>query len=125
MSYPVRYAQVDGLNLAYQVVGDGPIDLVMVDEWATPLEGRWDVPAIASRVNRLASFARVISFDKRGIGLSDPVDVPGMAMPELWVRDVVAVVDAVGADRPGVFGAHEGGPIALLFAAHFRNAPMG
>jgi len=117
MGHPVRYAQVDGLNLAYQVVGDGPIDLVMVDEWATPLEGRWDVPAIASRMNRLASFARVISFDKRGIGLSDPCDVPGMAMPELWVRDVVAVVDAVGANRPVLFGAHEGGPIALLYAA--------
>jgi class 3 adenylate cyclase len=117
MSYPVRYAQVDGLNLAYQVVGDGPIDLVMVDEWATPLEGRWDVPAIASRLNRLASFARIISFDKRGIGLSDPFDVPGMAMPELWVRDLVAVVDAAGAKRPVLFGAHEGGPIALLYAA--------
>ena len=61
MSYPVRYAQVDGLNLAYQVVGDGPIDLVMVDEWATPLEGRWDVPAIASPLNRLASFARSLA----------------------------------------------------------------
>jgi class 3 adenylate cyclase len=117
MGHPVRYAHVDGLNLAYQVVGDGPIDLVMVDEWATPLEGRWDVPAIASRVNRLASFARVISFDKRGIGLSDPSDVPGMAMPELWVRDLVAVVDAAGANRPVLFGAHEGGPIALLYAA--------
>jgi class 3 adenylate cyclase len=117
MGYPVRYAKVDGLNLAYQVVGDGPIDLVLVDEWATPLEGRWDVPAIASRLDRLASFARVISFDKRGIGLSDPFDVPGMAMPELWVRDVVAVVDAAGARRPVLFGAHEGGPIALLYAA--------
>jgi class 3 adenylate cyclase len=125
MSYPVRYAQVDGLNLAYQVVGDGPIDLVMVDEWATPLEGRWDVPAIASRVNRLAAFARVISFDKRGIGLSDPVDVPGMAMPELWVRDLVAVVDAVGADRPVLFGAHEGGPIALLYAASLPERTDG
>ncbi|MEL7156512.1 MAG: alpha/beta hydrolase, partial [Actinomycetota bacterium] len=66
MAHPVRYLEVDGLQLAYQVVGDGPIDLVLVDEWATPLEGRWDVPAIAGRLNRLASFARVISFDKRG-----------------------------------------------------------
>ena len=49
MAHPVRYTQVDGLNIAYQVVGDGPIDLVMVDEWSTPLEGRWDVPAIAGR----------------------------------------------------------------------------
>ena len=58
MDYPVRYARVDGLNLTYQVVGDGPIDVVLVDEWATPLERRWDVPAIASRIDRLASFAR-------------------------------------------------------------------
>lgn len=117
MSYPVQYTNVDGLNVAYQVVGDGPIDLVMVDEWATPLEGRWDVPAIAGRLDRLASFARLISFDKRGIGLSDPGDPARLAVPELWVRDLVAVVDAVGANKPVIFGAHEGGPIALMYAA--------
>ena len=117
MDHPVRYAQVDGLNLAYQVVGDGPIDLVLVDEWATPLEGRWSVPAIAGRLNRLASFARLISFDKRGIGLSDAGDPARLATPELWVRDLVAVVDAVGSECPVIFGAHEGGPIALMYAA--------
>ncbi len=115
MAHPVHYTQVDGLNIAYQVVGDGPIDLVMVDEWATPLEGRWDVPAIAGRLNRLASFARVISFDKRGIGLSE--SGPDIATPEVWVRDLVAVVDAAGAERPVIFAAHEGGPIALMYAA--------
>lgn len=115
MAHPVRYTQVDGLNIAYQVVGDGPIDLVMVDEWATPLEGRWDVPAIAGRLNRLCSFARVISFDKRGIGLSE--SGPDIATPEVWVRDLVAVVDAAGAERPVIFAAHEGGPIALMYAA--------
>lgn len=116
-SPPIHYTMVDDLNLAYQVVGDGPIDLIMVDEWATPLEARWDVPAIAGRLNRLASFARVISFDKRGIGLSDHGPSSEMATPELWVRDVVAVADAVGAERPVLFGTHEGGPIALLYAA--------
>lgn len=115
MTHPVRYTQVDGLNIAYQVVGDGPIDLVMVDEWSTPLEGRWDVPAIAGRLNRLSSFARVISFDKRGIGLSE--SGPDIATPEVWVRDLVAVVDAAGAERPVIFAAHEGGPIALMYAA--------
>lgn len=117
MVHPIRYADVDGLNVAYQVVGDGPIDLVMVDEWSTPLEGRWEVPAIAGRLNRLASFARVISFDKRGIGLSDPGEPACVAVPEFWVRDLVAVVDAVGAEKPVIFGAHEGGPIALMYAA--------
>jgi class 3 adenylate cyclase len=115
-SPPVGYAEVDGLNLAYQVVGDGPIDLILLDEWATPLEGRWDVPAIARRLERLASFARVISFDKRGTGLSDGDD-DDVATPELWVRDVVAVADAAGAGSAVVFGTHEGGPIALLYAA--------
>ncbi len=118
MSRPsVRYLEVDGLQLAYQVVGDGPIDLILVDEWATPLETRWDVPAIAGRLERLASFARVISFDKRGIGLSDSAPSEELATPEIWVRDVVAVADEVGAERPVLFGTHEGGPIALLFAA--------
>ncbi|MEM8923601.1 MAG: adenylate/guanylate cyclase domain-containing protein [Actinomycetota bacterium] len=117
MAHPVRYAEVDGLHLAYQVIGEGPIDLVLVDEWATPLEARWEVPAIAGRLNRLSSFARVISFDKRGIGLSDAGDRDLLATPELWVRDVVAVVDAAGAERPVILGAHEGGPIAMMYAA--------
>ncbi len=117
MAHPVRYVSVDGIDIAYQVVGDGPIDLVLVDEWSTPLEARWEVPAIASRLNRLASFARVISFDKRGIGLSGQGDRNRIATPELWVRDLVAVVDAVGAERPVILGAHEGGPIAMMYAA--------
>lgn len=114
---PIDYVEVDGLQLAYQVVGDGPIDLIMIDEWVTPLEARWDVPAIANRLDRLASFARVISFDKRGIGLSDHAPIGENATPELWVRDVVAVAGATGAERPVLFGTHEGGSIALLYAA--------
>ncbi len=118
MSPPtIRYAEVDGLQLAYQVVGEGPLDLVLVDEWSTPLEARWEVPAIAGRLNRLASFARVISFDKRGIGLSDAPSDSEHATAELWVRDLVAVLDANQSTRPVVVGAAEGGPIALLFAA--------
>jgi len=113
----IRYAKSDGLHLAYQVVGDGPHDLVLVTEWATPLEARWEIPAISRRLERLTSFARVISFDKRGIGLSDPAPIDEVATPELWVRDLVAVLDAVGSERPIVFGAHEGGQIAMLFAA--------
>lgn len=118
MSAPgIEYTRVDGIDLAYQIVGDGPLDLILVDEWATPLEARWDVPAIAGRLDRLASFARVISFDKRGIGLSGHGPTEDTATPELWVRDLVAVADATDANRPVLFGAHEGGPIALLHAA--------
>lgn len=119
MGHDIHYTEIDGISLAYQVVGDGPIDIVMVDEWATPLEERWNVPAIAGRLNRLAESARLISFDKRGIGLSDPVEPATMGTPELWVRDLVAVTRATGADHPVIFGAHEGGPIALMYAATF------
>lgn len=117
MSRDIRYTTVDGLQIAYQTVGDGPMDVVLVDEWATPLEDRWNVPAIAGRLDRLAASARLISFDKRGIGLSDPGPSNEMATPELWVRDLAAVIDAAGAERPVVVGAHEGGPISLLYAA--------
>ncbi|MEO1061757.1 MAG: adenylate/guanylate cyclase domain-containing protein [Actinomycetota bacterium] len=118
MSAPlIEYAESDGLRIAYQVVGDGPLDLVLVTEWATPLEERWNVPAIAGRLERLASFSRVISFDKRGIGLSDRGGADDMFTPEVWVRDLVAVMDAAGAARPVLFGAHEGGPITVLCAA--------
>lgn len=118
MSRPaIEYAECDGLRLAYQVVGEGPIDLVMVTEWATPLEERWNVPAIAGRLDRLSSFARVISFDKRGIGLSDRGGADDISTPEVWVRDLVAVMEAAGVERPVLLGAHEGGPIALLCAA--------
>lgn len=113
----IRYASSDDLKLAYQVVGDGPLDLVLVTEWATPLEDRWEVPAIAGRLRRFTSFARVISFDKRGIGLSDRAPLDQVSTPELWVRDLVAVLDAAGSQRTVVFGAHEGGQIAALFAA--------
>lgn len=116
MNPPVRYADVDGLHLAYQVSGEGPRDLVLVDEWATPLEARWEVPAIAGRLDRLGSFARLVSFDKRGIGLSDGV-ASDIATPELWVHDLSLVLDAAGASRPVVMGTHEGGPIAMLYAA--------
>lgn len=114
---PIRYVEVDDLQLAYQVVGEGPIDIMMLDEWATPLEARWDVPAIAGRLDRLAAFARVISFDKRGIGLSDHGPTDEIATPEIWVRDVAAVAHATGAEQPVLFGTHEGGSIALLYAA--------
>ena len=113
----VAYATCDGLKLAYQVVGDGPVDLLLLGEWATPLEHRWDVPKIAGPLRRLASFSRVITFDKRGIGLSDRSPLTDLATPEMWVRDTQAVLDEIGVDRVVVVGAHEGGPVGILFAA--------
>jgi class 3 adenylate cyclase len=121
----VCYATVDELDLAYQVVGDGPINLLLLTEWATPLESRWDVPKIAGPLRRLSSFCRVISFDKRGIGLSDRSPIGDLSTPELWVRDTVAVLDHAAIDNVVVVGAHEGGQIAALFAASLPNRTDG
>jgi class 3 adenylate cyclase len=106
----------DDTYIAYQVVGDGP-DLVLLDGWVTPLEGRWEEPSIAAALWRLASFTRVISFDRRGIGLSDPAPFDIASTLEAWTDDVSTVMDAVGCERAAFFGHHDGGWPAMLFAA--------
>jgi len=110
----VRYAKSpDGVNLAYQVVGEGPIDLVIVPGYISELDNWWE--AWSGRlVRRLSSFSRLILFDKRGVGLSDR---PERIVVEDWVEDVVTVLDAVGSVRPAVLGMSAGGKIAMLFAA--------
>jgi pimeloyl-ACP methyl ester carboxylesterase len=113
-----RYAKtVDGVHIAYQVVGDGRVDLVFVMGWASNVEAMWEEPNLARFLSRLASFSRLILFDKRGVGLSD--HVPEMHLPSLETRmdDVRAVMDAVESERAVVFGVSEGGPMAMLFAA--------
>lgn len=113
----IEYVQTDdGLYIAYQVFGDGP-DVVLLDGWVIPLETRWELPAVAAAIKRLGSFARVISFDKRGIGLSDPAPFDVSTTLEAWTDDVATVLDAVGADRAALFGHHDGGWPAMLFAA--------
>jgi class 3 adenylate cyclase len=112
---PIRYAPSGDVSIAYQTVGEGPIDLVLVLGFATHLELQWELPAFQRFVERLASFARVILFDKRGTGLSDAVT----AVPTLEERidDVRAVMDAAGSERAAFFGISEGGPMSVLFAA--------
>ena len=112
---PVSYATAGDLSIAYQVVGDGPIDLVLVLGFATHLEIQWESPPFADFCQRLGSFSRLIIFDKRGTGLSDPV----AAAPTLEQRidDVGAVMDAVGSERAALLGVSEGGPMSTLFAA--------
>ena len=112
-----RYAKGPGGNIAYQVVGDGPIDLVIVPGWFSHVDMLWGDPGWANFVGELASFARVILYDKLGTGLSDPVD----AVPNLESRadDLRAVLDAASSDRPALFGFSEGGPISVLLAATF------
>lgn len=112
---PTQYARSEEASIAYQVVGDGPKDLVLVPGFATHLELEWESPPYARFMERLASFSRLIVFDKRGTGLSDPVtEVPTL---EQRVDDVRAVMDAVGSERAALFGISEGGPMCVLFAA--------
>lgn len=110
-----RYARCGDLNLAYQVFGEGELDLVFIPGWISHVDLAWEVPAYARFMSRVARFARVIVFDKRGSGLSDPVKDP----PTLLERaeDVGAVMDAVGSTRASLVGYSEGGPLAAVYAA--------
>jgi pimeloyl-ACP methyl ester carboxylesterase/DNA-binding winged helix-turn-helix (wHTH) protein len=112
-----HYARSGDVNIAYQVVGDGPIDLVFVMGWVSHLEYFWQEPSFARFLRRLASFSRLILFDKRGTGLSDRVT----ALPTLEERmdDVRAVMEAVGSERAALLGISEGGPMCSLFAATY------
>ena len=112
-----RYASSDGVSIAYQTLGEGPIDLVVVPGWVSNLDAFWEEPAVEAFYRRLASFSRLILFDKRGTGLSDRV----AELPSLEVRmdDVRAVLDAVGSERAAVLGYSEGGPMCALFAATY------
>jgi class 3 adenylate cyclase len=111
----IAYAKSRGLSVAYSLTGDGPIDLVLVPGFVSHLEAGFELPAVDRAVRRLARFARVISFDKPGTGLSDPIDGPQTL--EHRMEDLTAVLDAAGAERPALFGISEGAPMSALFAA--------
>jgi pimeloyl-ACP methyl ester carboxylesterase len=113
------YTKSGDVNIAYQVVGDGARDLVLVPGFVSHLEIDWDEPRSAHFLERLSSFSRLIRFDKRGTGLSDR---PG-GIPDLETRmdDVRAVMDAVGSERAALFGYSEGGPMCCLFAATYPD----
>lgn len=113
---PVRYAVTrDGVHIAYQIVGDGPIDVLAVPGFVSHLDMWWDAPT-DRLVRRLASFSRLILFDKRGMGLSDR---PAHIDVEHWVVDAVAVLDATGSERAVIFGISAGAPTAALLAASY------
>jgi pimeloyl-ACP methyl ester carboxylesterase/DNA-binding winged helix-turn-helix (wHTH) protein len=114
-----HYARSGDVNIAYQVVGDAPLDLVFVMGWVSHLESFWREPSFARFLASLASFSRLILFDKRGTGLSDRV--PNNELPTLEQRmdDVRAVMDAVGSPRAALCGVSEGGPMCSLFAATY------
>src|SRR4051812_1663772 len=111
------YAERGNIHIAYQVIGEGPPDLVLVWNWFSHLDGRWDIPPYAHFLRRLARFRRVISFDKYGIGLSDPVPSTQLPPLEEWMDHVRAVMDAVGSERAALLGQSDGGLMAAMFAA--------
>ncbi|MGX5850199.1 alpha/beta fold hydrolase [Mesorhizobium sp. PL10] len=112
-----RYVKSAGVNIAYQVTGDGPIDLIYVSGWVSNLDLAWESPRLAHVLRRLGSFSRLIRMDKRGTGLSDR----NVGLPTLEERmeDMRAVLDAVGSKRTVLFGTSEGGPMCMLFAATY------
>jgi pimeloyl-ACP methyl ester carboxylesterase len=119
MQARTKYALSGGVHIAYQVVGQGPLDLVYVPGWVSHIELAWEEPTLARFLSRLASFSRLIAFDKRGTGLSDRVPDDQLPTLEQRMDDLRAVMDAVGSERASLFGFSEGGNLCALFAATY------
>jgi len=118
-----HYAKAGDISVAYQVTGDGPIDLVRVQGWIGNIDYDWEYPPLARQIERFSQFARFIRFDKRGTGLSDrEVGFPTL---EQRMEDVHAVMDAVGSERAVLFGTSEGGNMSILFAATYPERTAG
>jgi pimeloyl-ACP methyl ester carboxylesterase len=120
----VRYARSGDVNIAYQIVGKGEIDLVFVMGWVSHLDWFWKEPTFASFLMRLASFARLIIFDKRGTGLSDRVPHDQLPTLEQRMDDVRAVMEAAGSEHAVLCGVSEGGPMCSLFAATYPQKTL-
>jgi pimeloyl-ACP methyl ester carboxylesterase len=119
---PIRYAQSGDVHVAYNVFGEGPLDLVIVAGAVTNLDVLWELPEYRAFVEQLAAFARVISFDKRGMGLSDRVRFGTL---EERMDDVRAIMDAVGSESAALMGISEGGPMSMVFAATYPERTRG
>jgi len=123
-SFPIhdletRYAVSSDGHVAYQVIGDGPRDLVFVPNWGSNVDVMWEEPSLAHFLRRLATFSRLLCFDKRGTGVSDPVTLDALPTLEQWMEDVRSVMNAVGSSRTVLLGDSEGGQMAMLFAATY------
>jgi class 3 adenylate cyclase len=111
-----RFARNGDIHLAFQAVGSGPIDLLLIDTWVHHVEAVWEFPDFARLLRRLGSFGRLIHFDRRGTGLSDPVPLDRLPDLETQVEDVVAVLDAAGSNEAAVIGLNDGTLFAMLLA---------
>jgi len=116
-----RYARSGPLHIAFQTVGDGDLDVVFISGWASHLTGLWEGRWLSRPLRRLAAFSRLIVFDKRGTGLSDPVPARDLPSLEERVDDVRAVMDAAGSRRAALVGVNEGASVALMFAALYPD----
>ena len=112
-----QYARIGDLHIAYQTLGEGPIDVVLADQWFSHMEGQWDVPPLAELRRRLAGFARLILFDKRGVGMSDPVALQSLPSIETWMDDLRAVMDAARCGEAALVATMGGTMMALVMAA--------
>src|SRR6202795_457727 len=113
----VLYAQGSGAHIACEAIGSGPRDILVVIDGVISVDTMGDEPRLARSMARLNSFGRLIRFDRRGIGLSDPVSPTAPPTLEQWVEDAIAVLDAVGSERAVVVAACEMTPVGLLLAA--------
>ena len=117
MRPPTRYAKVGDDHVAYQVMGVGPLDVVLIPAWFSNVEAIWDLEPAARFLERLASFSRLVIFDRRGTGLSDPVLPSGQPFFEQSSDDLFAVLDAAGVEDAAIVGCDGGGPVAMLAAS--------
>jgi class 3 adenylate cyclase/pimeloyl-ACP methyl ester carboxylesterase len=114
-----RYARTGGVHIAYQLFGDGPVNAIFVPWWWNNVEAAWEEPGVAQFYDRLGSFCRVLVFDQRGTGLSDPVTLNALPTLEEWMDDLRAVLDAAQWPDAAVIGHGDGGLVSLLFAASY------
>ena len=116
---PTRYAWLGRDRIAYQVVGEGPVDLVFTPGSFGNIDMVWEDPAAALFLRRLASFSRLIRFDRRGTSASDPLSLDALPPWEAYADEMTAVLDEVGSDRPAVMATLDAGPMAMFFAATY------
>lgn len=114
-----KFAKLGNDRIGYQVLGDGPVDLVFLTGMSSHVDLRWEEPLNEYFLHRLASFSRLILFDRRGTGVSDPVPFDHLPTWEEWADDMRVVFDAVGSERAAIMASLDGGPMAMLFAATY------